>query len=99
MGIGCGMGRPDACSAYYGPQLGAGGLAECSAYYGPQRVLKKVDLANSGDAAQQLTTIFDDVLHGSPVVLRVKETPHGLKKLRDVFALLDTEKRHIRIDC
>ena len=63
------------------------------------RVLKNFDVANSEDAAQQLTTIFDDVLHGSPVVLRVKETPHGLKKLRDVFALLDTEKRHIRIDC
>ena len=63
------------------------------------RVVKNVDLANSEDAAQQLTTIFDDVLHGSPVVLRVKETPHGLKKLRDVFALLDTEKKHIRIDC
>ena len=63
------------------------------------RVLKNVDLANSEHAARQLTTIFDDILHRSSVVLRVKATAHDLRELRDVFALLDTEKKHICIEC
>ena len=62
------------------------------------RVMKDVDLANSVGAAAQLKNIFSDVLHGSPVVLRVKKTEHDLKNLKAVAALLLSDRKHIRID-
>ena len=42
--------------------------------------------------------LVSDVLHGSPVVLRVKKTEHDLKNLKAVAALLLSDRKHIRID-
>ena len=49
------------------------------------RVIKDMNLAKPKEVVAELTTVFDDVLHGSPVILRVKKTTHGTKNLKEVF--------------
>ena len=62
------------------------------------RVIKNMNLAKPKEVVAELTSVFDDVLHGSPVILRIKKTTHGTKNLKEVFELLVTETKHIRID-
>jgi len=61
-------------------------------------VMKELNLTKSKVVAAELTTMFDHVLHGSPVVLRVKATAHDTKSLKDVFTLLVADNKQIRID-
>ena len=45
------------------------------------RVLEHLSLAEEWKCVGCLKSVFEDILQNSPVVIRVKETPHDLEKL------------------
>ena len=48
------------------------------------RVMENLSLAEESKCVEQLKVVFEDILQNSPVVIRVKETPHDLEKLKKV---------------
>ena len=61
------------------------------------RVLEHLDLADENKCMEHLKNMFDDVLLGSPIVIRVKETKHDLENLKTVVNHFKTTA-NIRIE-
>ena len=61
------------------------------------RVIENIDLTPVEECVRRLTDIFDDCLAGSPVVVRVKDSPHPRNLLGEVIKPFK-ELHHIRVE-